>query len=96
MRQRGVASGVHNAARHSGGVMTSVVRCLVGAALLVGGNWPTPAMGAEPAKDAPKVEVANEAVYTCPMHLKLETKAPGRCPTCGMRLVVRKQESGRP
>ena len=27
------------------------------------------------------------AKYTCPMHLEVSSKKPGKCPTCGMALV---------
>src|SRR5260221_14777537 len=30
------------------------------------------------------------AVYTCPMHPEIIRSAPGRCPKCGMALVLRK------
>jgi hypothetical protein len=29
-------------------------------------------------------------VYTCPMHPEVRSNAPGRCPKCGMALVVAK------
>jgi hypothetical protein len=29
-------------------------------------------------------------VYTCPMHPEVQSNAPGRCPKCGMTLVVKK------
>lgn len=36
---------------------------------------------------AGKVRVAApEAVYTCPMHPKVQQPKPGRCPKCGMNL----------
>lgn len=28
--------------------------------------------------------------YTCPMHPEVQSSAPGRCPKCGMTLVVKK------
>jgi hypothetical protein len=43
-----------------------------------------PAMGsntmASPAK----------TIYTCPMHLEVQQDQPGKCPKCGMTLVVKK------
>jgi Cu+-exporting ATPase len=30
-------------------------------------------------------------VYTCPMHPEVESDKPGKCPKCGMTLVIRTQ-----
>jgi hypothetical protein len=30
-------------------------------------------------------------VYTCPMHPEVTSDKPGKCPKCGMTLVVKKQ-----
>jgi membrane fusion protein, copper/silver efflux system len=39
---------------------------------------------------------ANEAVYTCPMHLTVIRESPGACPVCGMDLVpVKRSEAGK-
>jgi hypothetical protein len=32
----------------------------------------------------------SDVVYTCPMHPDVKSKAPGRCPECGMDLVPKK------
>ena len=32
-----------------------------------------------------------KTMYTCPMHLKVKKSAPGRCPACGMDLIVKPQ-----
>ncbi len=29
-------------------------------------------------------------VYTCPMHTEVQSDKPGKCPKCGMTLVVKK------
>lgn len=31
------------------------------------------------------------AVYTCPMHPEVLSDKPGKCPKCGMKLMVRKE-----
>jgi len=31
-------------------------------------------------------------VYTCPMHPEVQSKEPGQCPKCGMRLVKKEEE----
>lgn len=36
------------------------------------------------------------AVYTCPMHPEVIRSAPGRCPKCGMTLVLRKNPVAAP
>jgi hypothetical protein len=33
---------------------------------------------------------AQEPVYTCPMHPEVKSDKPGKCPKCGMDLVVKK------
>lgn len=30
-------------------------------------------------------------VYTCPMHPEVNSDKPGKCPTCGMDLVLKKE-----
>jgi len=32
-------------------------------------------------------------VYTCPMHPEIQSKTPGNCPKCGMKLVIQKKKS---
>ena len=34
-------------------------------------------------------EETAQAVYTCPMHPEVEQSEPGKCPTCGMELVMK-------
>lgn len=36
------------------------------------------------------------AVYTCPMHPEVTSAEPGRCPKCGMNLVLRKPSEKKP
>ena len=43
---------------------------------------------ATPTESTPKPDAG--AVYTCPMHPEVIRPAPGRCPICGMTLVLRK------
>ncbi len=33
-----------------------------------------------------------EAIYTCPMHPEVVQKEPGKCPKCGMELVMKKDK----
>lgn len=41
---------------------------------------------------APKTEKkAKEVKYTCPMHPEVLASKPGKCPKCGMDLVVKKE-----
>jgi len=35
-------------------------------------------------------------IYTCPMHPEIQSKKPGNCPKCGMKLVVQKKKSVQP
>ena len=30
-----------------------------------------------------------DTVYTCPMHPEVQTREPGRCPKCGMKLEAK-------
>ncbi|MFL5358205.1 heavy metal-binding domain-containing protein [Archangium sp.] len=36
------------------------------------------------------------AVYTCPMHPEVTSPEPGRCPKCGMNLVLREPNEAKP
>ncbi len=40
-----------------------------------------------------KTGTAQQQVYTCPMHPEVVSNKPGKCPKCGMTLVVK---SGKP
>ncbi len=37
-----------------------------------------------------KVDVSKAVKYTCPMHSDVISGKPGKCPKCGMTLVVKK------
>jgi hypothetical protein len=39
---------------------------------------------------APEAKPGMAVVYTCPMHPEVTSPRPGKCPKCGMTLVVRK------
>ena len=42
----------------------------------------------------PKTGTVPQQVYTCPMHPDVVSSKPGKCPKCGMTLVLKK--SGKP
>jgi hypothetical protein len=46
------------------------------------------AYGQAPKKTETK---ATEVKYTCPMHPEVTMDKPGKCPKCGMTLVVKKE-----
>ena len=46
-------------------------------------TMPAPTATTAPASSAPAV------VYTCPMHPEIESATPGKCPKCGMDLVLK-------
>jgi hypothetical protein len=50
---------------------------------------PPPGHGAH-AKDPPADAGASSAVYVCPMHPEVTSSAPGVCPKCNMKLVLKK------
>ncbi len=37
--------------------------------------------------------IANQVLYTCPMHPEIHSENPGNCPKCGMELVVQNSVS---
>ena len=49
----------------------------------------TPTQGAAPTS-TPAAAVARPVVYTCSMHPEVVADKPGKCPKCGMDLVVKK------
>ena len=46
------------------------------------------------ASTSPKLTVANDGSYTCPMHPEVSQDAPGNCPKCGMTLVPKGSAAG--
>lgn len=34
-------------------------------------------------------------IYTCPMHPEIQSKQPGNCPKCGMKLIEKSTKSGK-
>ncbi len=69
--------------------MTSIALLL--AVLLVGTVVISGCSGAKPAAKAETAGAAAQAVqYTCPMHPEVISDKPGKCPKCGMTLVVKK------
>ena len=43
-----------------------------------------------PAADANNAPATATVSYTCPMHAEVVASVPGKCPKCGMELVVKK------
>jgi len=66
--------------------------------LLTGGLWTSGLGWAKTDKPtAQKAEAATKAakasaqtVYVCPMHGRITSNRPGKCPKCGMQLVAKK------
>lgn len=58
------------------------------------GGEPAPAPAARGAAPEPthhhQHEEAADVTYVCPMHPDYTSKEPGKCPKCGMTLVVKK------
>lgn len=41
-----------------------------------------------------KISKQPQAGYVCPMHPEVTSDKPGKCPTCGMNLVLREEQKG--
>ena len=41
-------------------------------------------------KDTAITTTAAKVIYTCPMHPEVTSDKPGKCPKCGMDLVIKK------
>jgi len=46
----------------------------------------------KPAKKDSTQHKMEKVVYTCPMHPEVTSDKPGKCPKCGMTLVVKKTD----
>jgi Heavy metal binding domain len=42
-----------------------------------------------PSAAAEKAQPKEAATYTCPMHPEISSPKPGKCPKCGMKLVLK-------
>jgi FtsP/CotA-like multicopper oxidase with cupredoxin domain len=42
----------------------------------------------------PDVGADGALIYTCPMHLEVVSEEPGRCPSCGMKLIAEAAPTG--
>lgn len=37
-------------------------------------------------------DTVKQVIYTCSMHPEIQSNKPGKCPKCGMNLLVKKEE----
>ena len=66
-----------------------------------GGDAPSPQAAPSSAPEAtdgrraapPQKKKVKKPQYTCPMHPEVKSPEPGRCPKCGMPLVLEKQKA---
>ena len=63
----------------------SIVSAMVAVVLIIGAG--SVGMVAAASK---KAVVAAAVVYSCPMHPEVVSDKPGKCPKCGMDLVLKK------
>lgn len=56
-------------------------------------DTPTPQQKATPKQTRTKPSSTKQQVtYVCPMHPEVTSGKPGKCPKCGMSLVIRKEQ----
>lgn len=65
-------------------IVIAVVALIIAAAFVAGCNSGKPA----------KAQTGSGIVYTCPMHPEVISDKPGKCPKCGMNLVVKETGTG--
>jgi hypothetical protein len=58
--------------------------------IVLAGTLTTFAQNAKDTLPKGKTDSAMKTVYTCPMHPDVTSDKPGKCPKCGMTLVVKK------
>ena len=67
-------------------------KSLIYSIILIGGLLFNAEMSNAQEPEAKKPETEQQVVkYTCPMHPEVVQNEPGRCPKCGMDLVVKKE-----
>jgi hypothetical protein len=47
----------------------------------------------DPSKSSEKRVEASSQIYNCEMHPEVTSDKPGKCPTCGMTLSIKKDEA---
>ncbi len=68
-------------------------KSLIYSMILIGGLLLTAALtnAQEPEADKPATE-EQQVMYTCPMHPEVVQAEPGKCPKCGMDLVMKEKK----
>jgi hypothetical protein len=64
--------------------------CLAALSLIIAACGSQDKKNTSTGQDSTKSQTTTNVIYTCPMHPEVTSDKPGKCPKCGMDLVIKK------